>query len=314
MKLADMLARWVSEGLISQEQAGRIAAAEAARAGRQPAPGAAHRTPLAVEALGYTGGVLAIAAGFLAVRDLWPGVPPAAQLAFAGAAAVALGLGGAVLRDRREPALSRLCGVLWLLSAASLAGFAAILTAEILHVAGEPAAFTAAAAAACYATALYLLRPRVLQHLALFASVAVMTGTGVSWAGPGLRVWGPGLGVWVLSALWWLAVSRGRLRPRPAGDIAAALGLLVGSQLTMEVAAGHVLAIATVAALLIAGVVTRRVWLVALGAAGVLLVVPQTAVRYLPASAGAPLAVFVVGLALVAVALWLARHRTPHSR
>jgi hypothetical protein len=47
---------------------------------------------------------------------------------------------------------------------------------------------------------------------------------------------------------------------------------------------------------------------------GVLLVVPQTAIRYLPASAGVPLAVFVAGLALVAVALWLAKHRSPRSR
>ena len=309
-----MLARWVAEGLISQEQAGRIAAAEAARAGQRPGPAAGHRTSLAVEALGYTGGVLAIAAGFLALRDLWPGIPAPAQLGFAGAAAVALGLGGAALRDRRDPALGRLCGVLWLMSVASLAGAAAILTAEILHLAGEPAAFTSAAAAACYAAALWLLRRNALQHLALFATTTALVGAGVSWAWPGLRAWGPGLGIWVLSALWWLAVSRGYLGPRPAGDVAAALGLLVGAQLTMELAAGHVLAVATVAGLLIAGVAVRRVWLVALGAVGVLLVVPQTAVRYLPASAGAPLAVFVVGLTLVAVAVWLARHRTPHSR
>ena len=45
------------------------------------------------------------------------------------------------------------------------------------------------------------------------------------------------------------------------------------------------------------------------GARGVLQVVPQTASRYLPQSVAAPLAVFCVGVALLGVALWLARAR-----
>ena len=46
-----------------------------------------------------------------------------------------------------------------------------------------------------------------------------------------------------------------------------------------------------------------------------MMVVPRTAARYLPESAAAPLAVFVVGLLLVGVALWLARvSRTPRRR
>jgi hypothetical protein len=43
------------------------------------------------------------------------------------------------------------------------------------------------------------------------------------------------------------------------------------------------------------------------GRRGVVQIVPQTAIRYLPASAAAPLAVFVVGVLLVGIALWLAR-------
>ena len=109
-------------------------------------------------------------------------------------------------------------------------------------------------------------------------------------------------------------MHRGYIGPRNAGYVAAGIGLLIGAQLTMEVAAGHVLAIATVAALLTAGVALRRVWLLAVGAYGVIQVVPQTAVRYLPRSAAAPLAVFIVGLVLLGVALWLSRWRkTPRS-
>jgi hypothetical protein len=75
-----------------------------------------------------------------------------------------------------------------------------------------------------------------------------------------------------------------------------------------------VLAAATVVGLLAAGVALRQVWVLALGALGVLLVVPQTAARYLPQSVAAPLAVFCVGLSLLGVALWLAKaRRTPKA-
>jgi hypothetical protein len=78
---------------------------------------------------------------------------------------------------------------------------------------------------------------------------------------------------------------RGYLPPVVTGYIAAGIGLLAGAQLTMPEAAGQVLAVATVAGLLAAGVLMRQAWLVALGAVGVLLVTPQTASRYLPTSA-----------------------------
>jgi len=46
-----------------------------------------------------------------------------------------------------------------------------------------------------------------------------------------------------------------------------------------------------------------------MGAVGVLLVVPQTAERFLPASAATPLAVFTAGAVLVGSAVWLAKRR-----
>jgi hypothetical protein len=57
--------------------------------------------------------------------------------------------------------------------------------------------------------------------------------------------------------------------------------------MTMGYTAGHVLAIATVAALLAGGVALRQIGLLTVGAIGVLVVVPQTAARYLPDSLAA---------------------------
>jgi len=315
--LHDLLGRWVADGLIDAGQADRIEAAEAARnrqagAGGEvasPPHGPGQRRGLVVEALGYLGGTLAIVAGFIAVSLLWPKIPTSAELAFAAGGAAALLGAGAAIRAVDDPPLGRLRSVLWLLSVASLAAFAGVLAAQVWDFRWLATAVTTAAAATAYAAALWWRGRASLQHLAAFASAAVLVGTGISLAWPGLRAWGPGLGVWGLSALWAIAAYRGYLRPREAGLLGGVIGLLTGAQLTMEIAAGQVLALATVAGVLAAGVVLRRVTLLVLGAIGVILTVPETAARYLPENVGAPLAIFITGLILLGVALRLARTR-----
>jgi hypothetical protein len=267
-----------------------------------------------VEALGYLGGALAVAAGFAAVRPVWPDIPLAAQLAFTATAAAALGAGGAVMPAGGDATFARLRSVLWAMSTACLGAFTGVLAAGVWDFGVTSAVPLAAGVATGYAVVLWLRTRATVQQLAMFAAAAVTVGAGIARADPALRAWGPGLGVWALSALWAVAVHRGYLGPPNPGYAVAGIGLLAGAQMAMAVAAGHVLAIATVAALLTAGVVLRRVWLLAAGAIGVIQVVPQTAARYLPSSAAAPLAVFVAGLVLLTVALWLSRWRkTPRS-
>ncbi|HEX6933608.1 MAG TPA: DUF2157 domain-containing protein [Streptosporangiaceae bacterium] len=313
----DLLGRWVADGLIDAEQASRIEAAEAARrlpagsdqgaAGEPPGPG--QRRGLVVEALGYLGGALAIVAGFIAVSQLWPTISTSAELAFAAGGAVVLLGAGAAIRTVDDPPLVRLRSVLWLMSTASLAAFVGVLAAQVWDLRDISSAVTTAAAATAYATALWWRSQAPLQHLAVFASAAVLVGTGIYQAWPGLSAWGPGLGVWGLSALWVIAAHRGYFLPREVGYFVGGIGLLVGAQMTMEIAAGQALALVTVAAILTAGVVLRRVILLVLGAIGVIETVPQTAARYLPENVGAPLAILVTGLILLGVALRLARTR-----
>jgi Predicted membrane protein (DUF2157) len=315
--LYDLLGRWVADGLIDTGQAERIEAAEAARlspassgqaAAARPASGPGQRRALAVEALGYLGGALVLVAGFIAVGQLWPDITTNAELAFAAGGAIALLVAGAAIRTD-DPPLGRLRSVLWLMSTASLAAFMGVLAAQVWDFGGISAALVMAAASTVYATALWWRTRVPLQHLVLFASAAVLVGTGIAWAGPGLEAWGPGFGVWGLSVLWAIAVYRGYLVPRDIGYLAVAIGLLVGAQMTMAMAAGQALALVTVAGLLVAGVALRRVALLGLGAVGVIITVPQTATRYLPESFGAPLAVLIVGLVLLGMALWLAKAR-----
>lgn len=330
-RLGAQLAAWTAQGLIDEQQAARIRATQAAPtanpalvpagtgvAGPDGSPGsgggagsaAPRRLPLVVEALGYVGAVFAVVAGFIAVGQLWPAIPAGAELAFAGVAAAVLLAAGAALHTGGSPAFGRLRSALWLASAASVTAFAVLLTGPHfwqLGPAGRQLATEAGATA--YAAILWWHSRAVLQHLAVFTGLAALTGTAIVHAWPADTAWRVGLGLWLLALLWAVATHRGYLVPRTAGYAAAGIGLIVGAQLTIELPAGQVIAVATVAGLLSAGVALRRVLLLALGAVGAIDIVPQVATRYLPQGAGAAVAVFVVGLIMLGVALWLAKAR-----
>ena len=282
--------------------------------GTAPEPGRGSRTPLAVEALGYLGGALAIIAGLVAAQQFWPDATAADELGLAGAAAAALAVGGAITPARRNNAFGRLRSVLWVLSVVALAAFTGVLCDQILRLPGDGTATTVGAVATCYAAVLWRQSRTAPLHLTLFCAAAVTAGSAAAWLDPGLRSRGPGLAIWALALLWAVAVERGLLTPAWAGHLSAGVGLLLGAELAMQIAAGQVLAIATVLALLAAGVVTRRWWLLAFGVIGVLQVVPQTVERYLPQSAATPLAILVTGLALLAAALWLARRHSKRGQ
>jgi hypothetical protein len=331
--LREHLGRWTDAGLIDESQSSAIAEFEARgdSAGPEaepPVPVLRH-VPVVVEVLGYFGAALAVLAGVIAAVQAWPDAPIGVAIAFAGFGAAVTLAAGAVIRvegssvsgrhgggDRFAGAVARrrrLRSALWAVSTGCLAAVGALVGGGVVHLAPPGTAALAAGAAAVEAVWLWIVSRSVLQHVVMFAAVAVAAATGVAQAAPGLHAWGSGIVLWILAAAWALAAHRGRLAPRNAGYVAAASGLLIGAQLTMETAAGHILAAATLITILSAGVWLRRVWLVGIGAFGVFQFVPQTAARYLPGEVAAPLAVFVVGVVLVAVAVWLARKGRPPS-
>jgi hypothetical protein len=314
-ELGERLDGWVAAGLIRPDQAEKILAAEAAAGNRGPSaerPG--RRTPYVVEALGYLGATLATIAGFLAVDRLWPDIPLGAQLAFAASGTVLLAAAAMLIGTPREPAIGRLRSVLLALSTCCFAAFTALLVGEVVEVGSAGTTLTTTAATTAYAAGWWWRARTPLQHLTTYVAAAFTAGAAVNMVDTTVDIWWIGTAIWGLSALWIVLAYRGLLRPRDIGILGPAVGLLVSAQMTMEVAAGHVLALATVAGLLAAGVAGRRLPLLALGAVGVAIVVPQTAARYLPASAAAPLAVFVVGVMLLGVALWLARSQRIRRR
>jgi hypothetical protein len=306
LALAEQLDRWTASGLIDADQASRIGAAELARNAAAPR----RRLPLVAEVLGYVGAVIAITAAGVVIHQFFRHVPPAAELAFAAVVAIGLTVAGTAIRTGAEPAFARLRSVLWLLATAGAASFVAILSLKYLHLSGSSAALLAEGAWLACAIPMWWLTRSVVQHLSVFAGAAALVETSVGRIHPNVGSFGIGLVLWIVAVLWGLAVYRGYLTPRTAGLLVAGAGTLVGAILAMdEAAAGQVLALVTVAGLLCAGILLRRVLLIAIGGVGTLYVVPDAASRYLPGSVAAPLAVAVVGLVLFGTALWLARRR-----
>lgn len=320
--LHEELERWVAEGLMERAQASRIESVEVQRQSVEAMPEPVrHGVPMVVEALGYLGGLLAAIAGFIAVRELWPDITTTGQMVFAGiGCALLLGAGG-LIRAERDPAYDRLRSVLWALATGCFVAFAGLFVDTQWDLPGLRAALVVAAVSAVFAGGLWLRSRAPLQQIVMYAGIATTVGTGVAAIDPDVAHWSAGPAVWLLSLAWAAVAYRTEvLAPREVAYLVAAVGALVGAQLTMFVPAGHVLALLTVAGLLAAGVLLRRVWLLAIGAIAVVQVVPQTAIRYLPESVGAPIALFVVGVALLGVALRLARGRRtlsppgPHAR
>jgi LPXTG-motif cell wall-anchored protein len=303
-ELREQLTRWVATGLIDQALADRIEASERERAATLPR----RRLPLIAEVLGYVGAVIAITAIIVTVQQIWKHVPTGAEMATAAVIAVGLLLAGAALRTDGDRALARLRSVLWLLSTAAVAAFVALLTSQ-LHLADTTSGITTAAVAFAYAVPLWWRTRSALQHLAAFAAVIALLEASADRVDPHAGPVAYGLATWVLALGWGIAVARGRLVPEPIGLLLSGAGALAGAIITMDNAAGVLLAITTVAGLFACGIFMQKVLLIGIGAVGTVYVVPDAAHKYLPGSLAAPLAFAVVGLVLLGAALWLARQR-----
>ena len=145
-------------------------------------PKAQSRAPLAAEALGYAGGVLAVAAGIFMVGELVPSFPTWAGLALAAIAWVTLGAAGAALRTTSEPAFRRLRSVLWLLSAVSLAAFTGMLADQVWRFGPAGTVLVASAATAAYGAVLWWRTQAMLQHLAVPTKMTELANTARCWS------------------------------------------------------------------------------------------------------------------------------------
>lgn len=300
-----LVRRWVAAGIITPEQAQRIAMDQ----GVQPSPRRRTRDamPLVIEALAYLGGVVILVAAGLLTGLYWSELGTGGRLALSGAAALALLVAGMAVPERLGGPAVRLSAVLWLLSTGATALFLALLGDETFGWKSEDVTLFAAAGTAAYAGALWWRHRTIAQQLGLFVALAVTAGALADHLGDATAL--PGIGVWILGLVWFILGWTNLLGPRQLVWTSAALAMLIGAVFTMETDFGIAFALTTLTLLTVGAVMLRELQLLAVAALGALLVLPRAVNAWFPGELAAPIALLVVGGVLVVAALFTARRR-----
>lgn len=256
--LARDLHRWVTEELLSEEQASAILGHERARTAvvHAPTPSRPHgeRIPVVAEALGYLGGVLATVGLVLVLSHTWPDLTTAWRLALTGTGAGLLVGLGALVHEQADPALARLRWTLWLASTAAFALFARELAFEPgpLGLEAEAGAAVVAGAVTLESGLLWWWRARPVQQATFLGGLAVLVGTSMvalaSEGVAGLVLWGLGAG--------YLVAALARWTPQwPLTELAGVLTLVAGAAFTVGAVQSAGLLFALTTSLVLLGLV-----------------------------------------------------------
>lgn len=312
---ADLLDRWVAEGLISGAQADRIRQVDAGQvsewsaAGSAP-PGRPDRTSLVTEALGYVGGILILVAAGTLLARVWSDLSLVAELMIVGLLTVVLLVAGMLVPAAELAARARLRAVLWLLSTVGMAGFLALLASDGFDWAAADAAVFAAGGTSIYAGLLWRSQRHVVQQAGLLAALAWTAASTVAELSGGPDVL-PGLAVLGVGVAWSALGWGGWLGARRPAYLMGAATAAFGSVVLTDVAWGHVVALLTVAAIIVVAVLFRDLVLLAIGALLALVVLPSAVDRFFPGILAVPVALLLAGSILIGIASAMSRRRPP---
>lgn len=292
---------WLRDGLISSDQAVKMVS-PTTLADVAPAP---QGVPVVAEALAYVGGAVVVAGSSLLTAYYWRDLATGWRFALLVAVAVLLVGAGAAVPRRLGAAGRRLRGVLWLAATGATAGATAVLVVDVVdRFAGDTEAVLVAATTTCVAAVLWALHRFGLQQLAVLVSAAVLAGTGIDWSGIGVE---PGVGVWALGVAWALLGVVRVIRPTELPLVMGSITAVFGSMTASDSDAGMVFVLLTVAAVIGTAIARHDLLLLGVGALATLVNVPAAMSRWFAGSVPAATALVVVGLLLVAVAVWMTR-------
>lgn len=290
------LDEWVKAGLLEREQAERI---------REHEHGTDGGVAVWQEALGYVGATLALSALGLLLEDVWVELTVGAQLAVTVALAAALTVTGWVVFPGAVPSRRRLGSLLLAAGTVATAWGAGIAVTELTDWGDAGSALTVGAIAGTHAVVLWCARPAPLQEVAAFAAAGTVLAGLLLLPEIEPAALYVGLSVWTLGAVWALLAQVEVLRPARTGVALGLLAVGVGAQIAASGDArvlGLWLGIASTAAVLAVGALRTSVLLLAFGAAGVVIFIPQVVFHLFEDTVAAPVALLLVGVIVVVVA------------
>jgi uncharacterized membrane protein len=135
--LSSLVEQWVAAGVISAEQARRMTSYDDVLVTLDGPPPDAHRrkpSTVAMEALGYIGGVVVLVSSILIMNLYWSDLSDGVRATVVALASAALLGAGFATSVQRGDVGVRLRSVLWLAATGAFAGFLALLTADILDL------------------------------------------------------------------------------------------------------------------------------------------------------------------------------------
>lgn len=305
----DPVSDWVAEGIISEEQAQRIRAREDLARGAVAPPGRPSMMPLVIEALGYLGGAIVVVATILIGSRYWADLTSTVRLGLLGAAALLLLAGGWLVPERLGDVGTRMRSVVWVVSTGAVAGFLGVLAGQVADLHGSNLALVVTGGAAAYAMVLFVIRPAVLQQMAMMgllggtatAALAALVG-GDSW---------PAVGLWVLGVAWMVLGQVGVLRPTGVTRAGGATLAVFGAMFSALPGADPAIAfsLVTVTAIVVLAVAVSDLALLGIGSLGAIQAIITAANEWFPDSVVAAVALLLVGGGLVGAAIWIARRR-----
>ncbi len=283
-----------------------------------------------VEALAYLGGTVILVALVLATVGYWPELSRPVRIAIPLAATTVLLLAGALVPAALGMIASRLRGVLWMLSSATLSVLLAVLT-DVPSLTGPRAFLITAGGLVMVSVVLWLVHRATPQHVATFVAAELLAvAIANEFVHQGGAPEGGSLAVVALAwgvAAWFglLPGVRGRQglaerrtsqtrgpgggRQRLIGMALAAMGASVGGVILAAQQDFPWLGAIPMVLVVSAAIAMADLIVLGIGAAGTLVILPLVVHSYVESVLSTALVLLVTGAALVAVAVWVARRR-----
>ncbi len=305
MKLDEKLAEWVGEGLIADDQAAAIQQRESYAQVNKKGPA----VPVAVEALGYLGGALFLAATGYLIPDFYDSLSDGQRIAFVAVLTLVAGVGGLLVRTETAPG-RRLRSVLWTattIGAATTTGVAS----ESMFTTEDPGLYLTAGTALVVSGITWTAHRTGLLILAFLAgatAAAVIALTPLddpSQGATGIMIWGVGV-------LWVVGSTRRVLDPETPATIGGSLVALIGASMTMEdphALGGVVLTAVTIGVIGGLGIYRRWIPLLGLSAVGFFFWAQQVASELFDTDAGVAVALASTSVAMILITIYLARRK-----